>query len=152
MPEAVIVSAVRTAVGRAGKGVFATTRPDDLGAAVVRAALDRVPELDIAEIGDLVMGCAMPEAEQGWNIARTVVLRAGLPVEISGMTVNRLCASGLEAIAQAAMRVEAGFSTAVVAGGAESMSLIPMGGNKPSPNPWLAEHFPGALLTMGLTA
>ena len=152
MPEAVIVSAVRTAVGRAGKGVFATTRPDDLGAVAVRGALERVPKLDVAEIGDLVMGCAMPEAEQGWNIARTVVLRAGLPVEISGMTVNRLCASGLEAIAQAAMRVEAGFSTAVVAGGAESMSLIPMGGNKPSPNPWLAEHAPGALLTMGLTA
>jgi len=152
MPEAVIVSAVRTAVGRSGKGVFATTRPDDLGAAAVRGALDRVQALDSKEIGDLVLGCAMPEGEQGWNLARTVVLRAGLPVEIGGVTVNRLCASGLEAVAQAAYQVDSGRVTAVVAAGAESMSLIPMSGNKPSPNPWLAEHYPHALLTMGLTA
>ena len=152
MPEAVIVSAVRTAVGRAGRGAFATTRADDLAAAAVNGALARVPELDHAEIEDLVLGCAMPEGEQGWNFARTVVLRAGLPVEMGGVTVNRLCASGLEAIAQAAARVQTGSAKVVVAGGAESMSLIPMGGNKPAPNPWLAEHYPAALLTMGLTA
>jgi acetyl-CoA acyltransferase len=152
MPEAVIVSAVRTAVGRSGRGAFATTRPDDLAASAVRAALDRVPELDVAEVGDLILGCAMPEAEQGWNFARTVVLRTGLPVEIGGVTVNRLCASGLEAVAQAAYQVHSGRVTAVVAGGAESMSMIPMGGNKPSPNRWLTEHYPEALLTMGLTA
>jgi acetyl-CoA acyltransferase len=148
----VIVSAVRTAVGRSGKGVFATTRPDDLAAVAVRGALDRVQSLDSKEIGDLILGCAMPEGEQGWNLARNVVLRAGLPVEIGGVTVNRLCASGLEAIAQAAYAVHSGRVTAAVAGGAESMSMIPMSGNKPSPNPWLAEHYPQALLTMGLTA
>lgn len=152
MPEAVIVSAVRTAVGRAGRGAFATTRTDDLAATAINGALARVPELDHAEIEDLVLGCAMPEGEQGWNFARTVVLRAGLPVEMGGVTVNRLCASGLEAIAQAAARVETGGAKVMVAGGAESMSLIPMGGNKPAPNPWLAEHYPASLLTMGLTA
>ena len=150
--DAVIVSAVRTAVGRAGRGAFATTRPDDLAAVAVRGALDRVPALHSAEIDDLVLGCAMPEAEQGWNLARTVVLRTGLPVEIGGVTVNRLCASGLQAVAQAAMLVQSGAAKAVVAGGAESMSMIPMGGVKPSPNPWLAEHYPASLLTMGLTA
>ena len=152
MREAVIVSAVRTAVGRAGKGAFATTRPDDLAAAAVRGALERVPALEAAEVSDLVLGCAMPEAEQGWNIARTAVLRAGLPVETSAMTVNRLCASGLEAVSLAVLKVEAGQATVAIAGGAESMSMIPMGGNKPSPNPWLGEHYPGAILTMGLTA
>lgn len=152
MPEAVIVSAVRTAVGKSGRGAFSTTRPDDLAAAAVRDALDRVQALDSKEIGDLVLGCAMPEGEQGWNLARNVVLRAGLPVEIGGVTVNRLCASGLEAVAQATYQVDSGRVTAVVAGGAESMSMIPMSGNKPSPNPWLAENYPQALLTMGLTA
>jgi len=152
MTEAVIVSAVRTAVGRSGRGVFATTRPDDLAAFAVKGALERVPTLDVAEVGDLILGCAMPEAEQGWNLARTVVLRAGLPVEIGGVTVNRLCASGLEAIVQAAYQVQSGRVTAAVAGGAESMSMIPMGGSKPSPNPWLAENYPASLLTMGLTA
>ena len=152
MPEAVIVSAVRTAVGKSGRGAFATTRPDDLAAATVRGALDRVQALDSKEIGDLVLGCAMPEGEQGWNLARNVVLRAGLPVEVGGVTVNRLCASGLEAVAQATYQVDSGRVTAAVAGGAESMSMIPMSGNKPSPNPWLAEHYPQALLTMGLTA
>jgi len=152
MSEAVIVSAVRTAVGRSGKGAFATTRPDDLAAAAVKGALDRVKELDVAEIDDLIVGCAMPEGEQGWNLARNVVLRAGLPVRIGGVTVNRLCASGLEAVAQAVMRVQTGAAKVGVAGGAESMSMIPMGGNKPSPNPWLAENYPASLLTMGLTA
>jgi acetyl-CoA acyltransferase len=152
MPEAVIVSAVRTAVGRSGRGSFATTRPDELASVAVRGALGRVPALETKEIGDLILGCAMPEGEQGWNLARTVVLRSGLPVEIGGVTVNRLCASGLEAVAQAAYQVHSGRVTAVVAGGAESMSMIPMGGNKPSPNPWLSDHYPEALLTMGLTA
>jgi acetyl-CoA acyltransferase len=157
MPEAVIVSAVRTAVTRSGKGGFTTTRPDDLASFAVRAALDRVrgsggQAIDSKEIGDLVLGCAMPEGEQGWNLARTVVLRCGLPVEIGGVTVNRLCASGLEAIAQAVSQVESGRAQVVLAGGAESMSMIPMSGLKPSPNPWLAENYPQALLTMGLTA
>ncbi|MGA7860001.1 MAG: acetyl-CoA C-acyltransferase, partial [Terracidiphilus sp.] len=152
MPEAVLVSAVRTPVGRAPKGALSTTRPDDLAALAMAAALDRVPELSRAEIDDVVMGCAQPEGEQGWNIARFAALRAQLPVEIPGVTVNRLCASGLEAIAQADMRIRTGNCRVVVAGGAESMSLIPMGGVKPSPNPWLAEHYPASLLTMGLTA
>jgi len=152
MQEAVVVSAVRTAVGRAGRGAFATTRPDDLAAIAVRGALGRVPGLDSAEIDDVILGCAMPEAEQGWNLARTVVLRTGLPVGIGGVTVNRLCASGLQAVAQGAMQIQGGAATAIVAGGAESMSMIPMGGVKPSPNPWLGEHYPASLLTMGLTA
>src|SRR3984957_956376 len=152
MPEAVIVSAIRTPVGRSGKGSLATTRPDELASAAVRGALDRVQALETKEIGDLILGCAMPEGEQGWNFARTVVLRTGLPIEIGGVTVNRLCASGLEAVAQASYQVHSGRVTAAVAGGAESMSMITMSGNKPSPNPWLAEHYPQALLTMGLTA
>ena len=152
MPEAVIVSAVRTPVGRAPKGAFATTRPDDLAAVALSGALERVPGLDKSEIEDVILGCAQPEGEQGWNVARYAALRAQLPVAVPGVTVNRLCASGLEAIAQADMRIRAGGCRVVVAGGAESMSLIPMGGLKPSPNPWLAEHYPAALLTMGLTA
>jgi acetyl-CoA acyltransferase len=152
MPEAVLVSAVRTPVGRAPKGALSTTRPDDLAALVVGKALDKVPGLNRAEIDDVILGCAQPEGEQGFNIARMAALRAGLPVEIPGATVNRLCASGLEAIALANHRIQSGAARVVVAGGAESMSLIPMGGNKPSPNPWLAENYPASLLTMGLTA
>jgi acetyl-CoA acyltransferase len=152
MPEAVIVSAVRTPVGRAPKGALSTTRPDDLAAIALSGALDRVPALERAEIDDVILGCAQPEGEQGWNIARFAALRAQLPVEIPGVTVNRLCSSGLEAIALADLRIRAGGDRVVVAGGAESMSLLPMGGLKPSPNPWLAEHYPAALLTMGLTA
>jgi len=152
MAEAVIVSAVRTPVGRAPKGALSTTRPDDLAATALSGALDKLPGLDSAEIEDVVMGCAQPEGEQGFNLARMAALRAGLPVEIPGATVNRLCASGLEAIAQADMRIRSGGMRVVVAGGAESMSLIPMGGNKPSPNPWLAENYPASQLTMGLTA
>ncbi|MFZ0744220.1 MAG: thiolase family protein [Terracidiphilus sp.] len=152
MPEAVLVSAVRTPVGRAPKGALSTMRPDDFAATALVGALDRIPSLDRAEIDDVVMGCAQPEGEQGFNIARFAALRAQLPVEIPGVTVNRLCASGLEAIAQADMRICSGGCSVVVAGGAESMSLIPMGGSKPSPNPWLAEHYPASLLTMGLTA
>jgi len=152
MPEAVIVSAVRTPVGRAPKGALSTMRPDDLAAIALNAALDRVPGLSKAEVDDVILGCAQPEGESGWNMARMVALRAGLPVEVPGVTVNRLCASGLEAIAQADMRVRAGGNRVVIAGGAETMSLLPFGGLKPRPNPWLAEHYPAALLTMGLTA
>ena len=152
MQEAVIVSAVRTPVGRAPKGALSTTRPDDLAAVAMRGALDRLPGLDRAEIDDVILGCAQPEGEQGWNIARFAALRAQFPVEIPGVTVNRLCASGLEAIVQADLRIRAGGDRVVVAGGVESMSLLPFGGLKPSPNPWLAAEYPAALLTMGLTA
>jgi len=152
MPEAVLVAAVRTPVGRAPKGALSTTRPDDLAATAINGVLARVPALDKSTIDDVILGCAQPEGEQGWNIARMAALRAGLPVEIPGATVNRLCASGLEAIAIADQRIRSGTAKIVVAGGAESMSLIPMGGNKPSPNPWLASNYPASLLTMGLTA
>ena len=152
MPEAVIVSAVRTPVGRAPKGTLATTRPDDLAAIALSGALEQCPSLDRAEIDDIILGCAQPEGESGFNMARMTALRAGLPVNVPGVTVNRLCASGLEAIAQADMRIRVGGDRVVVAGGAESMSMIPMGGTKPSPNPWLAENYPASLLTMGLTA
>jgi acetyl-CoA acyltransferase len=152
MPEAVLVSAVRTPVGRAPKGALSTTRPDDLASNALVAALERVPGLEKGEIDDVIFGCAQPEGEQGWNIARFAALRAGLPVSVPGVTVNRLCASGLEAIVQADLRIRAGGDRVVVAGGAESMSLLPFGGLKPSPNPWLAEYYPASLLTMGLTA
>lgn len=156
MPEAVIVSAVRTPVGRAPKGALSTTRADDLAAIALSGALGRVPQLDKSGIDDVIddviLGCAMPEAEQGLDLARWAILRAGLSVEIPGVTVNRLCSSGLEAIAQADQRIRAGGCQVIVAGGAESMSMIPMGGLKPSPNPWMVEHYPAALITMGLTA
>ncbi len=152
MPEAVIVAAVRTPVGRAPKGALATTRPDDLAATALGGVLDKIPALEKAAIDDVILGCAQPEGEQGWNIARMAALRAGLPVEIPGATVNRLCASGLEAIAIADHRIRSGAVQVILAGGAESMSLIPMGGNKPSPNPWLASNYPASMLTMGLTA
>jgi acetyl-CoA acyltransferase len=152
MAEAVLVATVRTPVGRAPKGALSTTRPDDLAATALSGALDRVPSLDKSEIDDVILGCAQPEGEQGFNIARMAALRAGLPVEIPGATVNRLCASGLEAIALADQRIRSGGAQVIIAGGAESMSLIPMGGNKPSPNPWLANHYPASLMTMGLTA
>jgi acetyl-CoA acyltransferase len=152
MPEAVIVSAVRTPVGRAPKGALSIVRPDDLAATAMTGALEKVVQLDRNEIDDVILGCAQPEGEQGWNVARFAALRAQLPVEVPGVTVNRLCASGLEAIAQADMRIRSGGFRVVIAGGTESMSLIPMGGLKPSPNPWLAEHYPASLITMGLTA
>src|SRR5580692_4189563 len=152
MPEAVLVSAVRTPVGRAPRGALATTRPDDLAAIALTGALERIPQLDRNEIEDVILGCAQPEAEQGFNIARYADLRAQLPVEVPGATVNRLCASGLEAIAQADHRIRSGGAKAILAGGVESMSLLPFGGLKPSPNPWMAEHYPASLLTMGLTA
>lgn len=152
MPEAVLVAAVRTPVGRAPKGALSITRSDDLAATALRGALGRVSGLDEREIDDVILGCAMPEGEQGLDLARWAILRAGLPVEIPGVTVNRLCSSGLEAIAQADQRIRAGGCKLVLAGGAESMSMVPMGGLKPSPNPWMAEHYPASLLTMGLTA
>jgi len=150
--EAVIVSAVRTAVGRGKKGGFAQTRPEDLGAAVVREAVRRVPGLRPADVDDVVLGCAMPEGEQGTNVARLVTLLAGLPVEVPAVTVNRFCASGLQAIAQAAAAIRSGFADTVVAGGVESMSRIPMMGFKPSPHPGLCDAMPSAYMTMGHTA
>ncbi|HYX70503.1 MAG TPA: acetyl-CoA C-acyltransferase [Terriglobales bacterium] len=152
MREVVIASAVRTAVGKAFKGTLRTTRPDDMAAVAIKGALERVLQLDAAEIGDVILGCAMPEAEQGMNVARIASLRAGLPVECSAMTINRFCSSGLQAIAIAAERILAGAFDVAVAGGVESMSMIPMGGNKVSANPWLVDHYPDAYLSMGLTA
>jgi acetyl-CoA acyltransferase len=152
MPEAVLVSAVRTPVGRAPKGALSTSRPDDLAATALGGALDKIPELNRAEVDDVILGCAQPEGEQGWDIARWAALRAGLPVEVPGVTVNRLCSSGLEAIALADLRIRAGGDRVVIAGGAETMSLLPFGGLKPMPNPYMAEHYPASLLTMGLTA
>jgi acetyl-CoA acyltransferase len=152
MRDVVIASALRTPVGRAFKGTLRSTRPDDLAAVAIKAALDRVPQLDPKEIEDVILGCAMPEGEQGMNVARIAALRAGLPVDVSAMTINRFCSSGLQAIAMAAERIQAGGAEVIVAGGTESMSMIPMGGNKISPNPWLVDHYPDAYLSMGLTA
>jgi acetyl-CoA acyltransferase len=152
MREAVIASAVRTAVGKAFKGTLRATRPDDLAAVAISRAVADVPGLDAKEIEDVILGCAMPEAEQGMNVARVASLRAGLPVEASAMTINRFCSSGLQAIALAAERIRAGSAEVIVAGGTESMSLVPMGGNKISPNPWLMDNYPDSYLGMGLTA
>jgi len=150
MPEAVIISSVRTPVGRAFKGSLRATRPDDLAALAIKEALARVPGLDAKEIDDVILGCAMPEGEQGMNVARIAALRAGLPVETSAMTINRFCSSGLQSIALAAERIRGGSANVIVAGGTESMSMVPMGGNKISPNPWLVDHYPDAYLSMGL--
>jgi len=152
MREVVIASSVRTPVGKAYKGTLRATRPDELAAVAISGALERVPQLDKKEIEDVILGCAMPEAEQGMNVARIASLRAGLPVETSALTINRFCSSGLQAIALAAERIMAGGAEVIVAGGTESMTMIPMGGNKVSPNPWLVDHYPDAYLSMGLTA
>jgi acetyl-CoA acyltransferase len=152
MREAVIVSSVRTAVGKAPRGSFRTTRPDDLGAIVIKEAISRAKGLDVKEVEDVILGCAMPEAEQGMNVARNAWLRAGLPVETSAMTINRFCSSGLQSIALAAQRIMAGQGDVAVAGGTESMSMVPMGGNKVAPNPWLMDHYPDTYISMGLTA
>lgn len=152
MPEAVIVSAVRTAVGKSKKGALANTRPDDFGAVAIKAAVDRATGLDASEIDDVIMGCAMPEGEQGMNVARIAALRAGLPVSVSAVTVNRFCASGLQTIAFGAERIVAGGADVIVAGGTESMTMIPMTGNKLSPNPSLVDSYPDVYLGMGLTA
>ncbi|MBZ5670594.1 MAG: acetyl-CoA C-acyltransferase [Acidobacteriia bacterium] len=152
MKEAVIVSIARTAVGKAPRGVLRSTRPDDMAAAVIREVLRRAPALDPSEVEDVILGCAMPEAEQGNNVARVASLRAGLPVTCPAMTINRFCSSGLQAIALASERILAGFAEAVVAGGTETMSMIPLGGYHFSPNPYLIEHYPDSYLSMGLTA
>lgn len=150
MNEAVIVSAVRTAVGKAPKGTLRTTRPDEMGAAVIKEAAARVPGLELSEIEDVIIGCAMPEAEQGMNVARAAAIRAGLPVETSAMTINRFCSSGLQSIAMAADRIRSGGADVIVAGGLETMSMIPMGGHTIRPNPYLVEHYPDFYLNMGL--
>jgi acetyl-CoA acyltransferase len=152
MRDVIIASAVRTPVGRAFKGTLRATRPDEMAAVAIKGALERVPQVDPKEIEDVILGCAMPEGEQGMNVARIASLRAGLPVEVSALTINRFCSSGLQSIAMAAERIQAGGAEIIVAGGTESMSMIPMGGNKISLNPWLVDHYPDAYLSMGLTA
>src|SRR5499433_3930343 len=152
MREVVIASSVRTAVGKSGKGALRTTRPDDMAAVAIKGAVERVPQLNPKEIEDVIIGCATPEAEQGMNVARIAALRAGLPVEVSAMTINRFCSSGLQAISLAADSVMAGRAEVAIGGGTESMSMIPMGGNKISANPWLVNNYPDTYLSMGLTA
>ena len=152
MREAVIASAVRTPAGRAIKGSYRDTRPEDLAAVAVREALARVPGLNGSDIDDVILGCAMPEGQQGLNIARTVGLLAGLPVEVPGQTVNRFCSSGLQTIASAAERIMAGFADAIVAGGVESMSAVPMGGHTPRPHPQTVAENPALFMPMGITA
>jgi acetyl-CoA acyltransferase len=152
MKEAVLVSTARTAVGKAPRGALRNTRPDDMAATVIKEALRRVPQLDPKDVEDVILGCAMPEAEQGNNVARIASLRAGLPVTCSAMTINRFCSSGLQAIALGGERIMAGFAEVVIAGGTETMSMIPMGGFHFSPNPYLMDHYPDSYLNMGLTA
>jgi acetyl-CoA acyltransferase len=152
MHDAVIVSATRTAVGKAPAGSLRTVRPDEMAAAVIAEALRRAPGMEPKEVSDVILGCAMPEAEQGLNVARIASLRAGIPVDASAVTINRFCSSGLQAIAFAAERVMCGFSDAIVAGGTESMSMVPMGGNKVSPNPALVDSYPDVYLSTGLVA
>ena len=152
MREVVIASSVRTPVGRAFKGTLRATRPDELAAVAIKGALERFPQLDPKQIEDVILGCAMPEAEQGMNVARVASLRAGLPIEAGAMTINRFCASGLQSIALAAERICGGGAEVIVAGGTESMSLIPMGGHKVSINPWIEQNYPDSCLSMGLTA
>ena len=152
MNDAVIVSAVRTPVGKAPNGTLRGTRPDELAAAVIAEAIRRAPGLGPADIEDVILGCAMPEGEQGLNVARIASLRADIPVSASAVTINRFCSSGLQAIAFAAERIMCGFASAIVAGGTESMSMVPMGGNKLSPNPALVDSYPDVYLSTGLVA
>ena len=152
MIDAVIVAAVRTPVGKAPAGSLRSTRPDELAAAVMREALTRAPGVSPKDVEDVILGCAMPEAEQGLNVARIASLRAGIPVEASAVTINRFCASGLQAIAFAADRIKAGSVSAIMAGGTESMSMVPMGGNKVAPNPALVDSYPDVYLSTGLVA
>jgi acetyl-CoA acyltransferase len=152
MKDAVIVSAVRTAVGKAPKGTLRATRPDEMAATVITEALARAPGIDPADVEDVILGCAMPEGEQGMNVARIASLRAGVPIEASAVTINRFCSSGLQAIAYAAERIMVGAAETVVAGGTESMSLIPMGGHKIAPNPALMRDYPDVYLSTGLVA
>jgi acetyl-CoA acyltransferase len=152
MAKAYIISAVRTAIGRAYRGSLKDTRPDDLGTVAIRGAIERVPNLDPARVDDVILGCAMPEGEQGMNVARICALKAGLPDSVPGMTINRFCSSGLQSIALAAERIIAGAADIIVAGGTESMTMVPMGGNKPSFNPEIVENRPEIFMPMGLTA
>jgi len=152
MPEAVIVDCLRTAVGKAPRGTLRNTRPDDLAAVVIRALLEKYPQVSGEDVEDVILGCAMPEAESGTNMARIAALRAGLPVTTTGVTINRFCSSGLQSIAMAADRIRVGGAHILIAGGSESMSMIPAAGNKPSPNPWLVDHCPETYINMGLTA
>src|SRR5215510_9635029 len=152
MKDAVIVSAARTPVGKAPSGTLRGTRPDELAAVAISEALKRAPGIDPKDVDDVILGCAMPEAEQGMNVARIASLRAGIPVEASAVTVNRFCSSGLQAIAYAAERVMCGFASTIVAGGTESMSLVPMGGHKIAPNPTLMDAYPDVYLSTGLVA
>ena len=152
MTDAVIVSAVRTAVGRAPKGTLRATRPDEMAATVITEALSRAAGIEPAEVEDVMLGCAMPEGEQGMNVARIASLRAGVPIEASAVTINRFCSSGLQAIAFAAERIMVGAAETIVAGGTESMSLIPMGGHKIAPNPRLMQDYPDVYLSTGLVA
>jgi len=152
MNSAVIVSAVRTAVGKAPKGKLSATRPDDMAAMAMRSAIERVPGLRAEDVDDIYIGCAMPEAEQGMNVARIAAFRAGLPYTVPAMTLNRFCSSGLQTIAFAAERIMAGAANCILAGGTESMSMIPMGGRKISPNPVLIDKNPETYISMGLTA
>jgi acetyl-CoA acyltransferase len=152
MQDAVIVSATRTAVGKAPGGALRTVRPDDMAAAVIKESLRRAPGVDAKEISDVIIGCAMPEAEQGLNVARIASLRAGIPVDAAAVTINRFCSSGLQSIAFAAERIMCGFADAILAGGTESMSMVPMGGNKISPNPTLVDSYPDVYLSTGLVA
>jgi acetyl-CoA acyltransferase len=152
MQNAVIVSAARTAVGKAPNGTLKTVRPDEMAAAVISDVLRRAPGIDPSEVDDVILGCAMPEGEQGLNVARIASLRAGIPVTASAATINRFCSSGLQSIAFAAERIMCGFAHVVVAGGTESMSMVPMGGNKVSPNPALVDSYPDVYLSTGLVA
>src|SRR5215470_10104263 len=152
MPEAVIIDCLRTPVGKAPRGTLRNTRPDDLAAIVIRRLLEKYPAVAPEEIDDVILGCAMPEAESGMNMARVAALRAGLPDSVSGVTINRFCSSGLQSIAMAADRIRAGGAEIILAGGSESMSLLPMSGNKFVPNPWIVDHMPQIYITMGLTA
>ncbi|MCY4658851.1 MAG: acetyl-CoA C-acyltransferase [Acidobacteria bacterium] len=152
MTDAIIASAVRTAAGKAPKGTLRTTRPDEMAAAAIRESLRRAPGIDPAEVDDVILGCAMPEAEQGMNVARIASLRAGIPVQASAVTINRFCSSGLQSIAFAAERIMCGSARTIVAGGTESMSLVPMGGHKVAPNPELVTHYPDVYLSTGLVA
>ncbi len=151
MPEAVIIDCLRTAAGKAPRGALRNSRPDDLGATVIRALLERYPQAK-EDVEDVIVGCAMPEGEAGGNMARQSLLRAGLPDTVTGMTINRFCSSGLQAIALAADRIRSGGADVIIAGGSESMSLTPRGGLKPAPNPWFVDHWPEVYMNMGLTA
>ena len=152
MQDAVIVSATRTAVGRAPNGALKTVRPDEMAATVIAEALRRAPGIEPSDVEDVILGCAMPEAEQGLNVARIASLRAGVPVSASAVTINRFCSSGLQAIAYAGERIMCGFANTILAGGTESMSMVPMGGNKISPNPTLVDNYPDVYLSTGLVA